>query len=776
MSDTEEDLEIQQIFRKSTTQHDCKKINPISPVLNSINCDRKALLGRRRCFKNRSRIRTKLADKFEVELKIKSEILKPEILEGHASNKCSENTEIDNDCCFKIPPSPSQCLIFSPKMKSTIVNRSYKNTSFKSANEHLCNSNDSAVPQNTVIDKNNSSSNSKSYGYKTNIDELSLTQEIFDSGITNSQIATAFDDDILNNVKSKCKSDFIGFNSSEVFYSKQLHNYLVSYLNTMTDKVNLARIGIPKFQCDNKYKLDTLFLPPCKRRKISYHFEKESSSNLQIGFSTASGVKINISNNALLNTKHILLDLDPLCIESPNKHEQYKNVLKSLSLNKYSTVKPKNFNSNQIDFKKNLTKSKLKFFDGIINESESENISDVDLKLKDCQNTVTVNKYNLPGPSGFKRSQEFPASGSSSNKNKSNNNERSLITNQSDNFHQQNKLKYVDLNDSEYLEHKTRTSSLYALPKQNVFTVSQKLAHQKNNKSDQLVNGTNCISSINIISNNQQASKNKLRFFDQLIEAAENSSNEASLNLVSTSVGFTTPVGQIGNLQRNNNLPEYKNKMLLKQTVPMGFSTASGKSVCISELAMHKSSNVFKGIGDELGPVNKHESFQKHKSFSTPLGLNSTIRKKRFGGIISCKQIPISDEQLKRARSFFNEDLSALSPIRPFQAAENASFTNTRGPNYISTPNKTSSVSFGNSGNSPITPIRTYNQETTLVQCDFTIEDSIIIITSPTKEQDDDLIENLKKEKKNLEERLVIIKERIRVITMMQDQSNSVER
>lgn len=295
---------------------------------------------------------------------------------------------------------------------------------------------------------------------------------------------------------------------------------------------------------------------------------------------------------------------------------------------------------------------------------------------------------------------------------------------------------------------------------------------------------------------NQEVSRNKLKYFEQIIEAAEKS-GAPETNFPTTALNFNS-------FQRNKNLPSTSRdmpqpsstiKVGVNNHIPtMGFSTASGRSVQVSENALKSVSDLFKNIDGDFGPskqsscVNSVRGLAKQSSFVTPLKANNTLarrRKKRFGGIIACKQIQVSDEQLKKAALLFNEDLSAISPLRPLQTKSNIG-----NPSFHSTPTKTNNFaninggpSFGKFVNTPITPIRpernnSQDEVENELETDvynFVIEDSNVIVTSPTKGEGEDWIKELETERKRLEERLKIIEERQKMLNTMKEECSKVD-
>lgn len=805
------DLEVQHIFhsRKNSQStfngsNNCHIASPGSPVLNSIHSNKNTLISRRRSFKNRSRARIKLAEKFEnneveSELSVNqktgngvTEIVENSILNDlkflledskdygfEQKTICESRSGIDNDLCFKKPPSPSKCQVFSPKLKI----RNFSQSSQCKYTDLGCKQSKSAREIQTVSQKqinsftsqnginsyqnsysvrvelspkdnnlicenkngvcNQNLSNTSSDKIETEIssvndleskenDELSMTQEIFDSGFTNSQLSNAFD--ILENYETQTNQDqFPGFEPSEITNSEQLYNKLVNVIEESAKKSNLEKISIPKLLSYNKHTLDGLFLPPSKRLRVDWNSKGSNQLNTLGGFATASGSSIKVTEESLKKTKSIFDNLDEPNTTS-NKiqetiksnsyiHQQNGKVLKPIfHKNTVTNDNKDNLIHERHQTMTNLTKDKLKFFDNLLDGCETENVSDfgfmraankltmptsAQLLPKNMVNSTFQQKESLPSTSGFNTPKRIS------------------------NSHQ--------LND-------------------------------RNVSSNTMNRGNSDVKKSMIA---QEVSRNKLKYFDQMIEAAEKSktSNDHF-------PGFSKPVHgfQINNIlpKSNKEVPQCSftrpvyNTMNKMTTPTMGFLTASGRSVEVSEKALKSASDVFQNINDF-----------KQNSFVTPLKAKNTLlpkRKKRFGGIIPCKQIPVSEEQLRKGALLFNEDLSAITPLRPFHMRS-------KNPSYHSTPIRRNNFSSGKFINSPITPIRSNRnndqdaedtvQDNTL--CNFVIEDSNVIVTSPTKVECVDWFKEIENEKKRLEERLKIIEERQRIVKGLQKESSKVD-
>ncbi|KAJ8929670.1 hypothetical protein NQ314_017616 [Rhamnusium bicolor] len=182
-----------------------------------------------------------------------------------------------------------------------------------------------------------------------------------------------------------------------------------------------------------------------------------------------------------------------------------------------------------------------------------------------------------------------------------------------------------------------------------------------------------------------------------------------------------------------------------------GFQTAGGSKLRISEIAIRKAERDFNNISNNIGTRSERNR-----------GSNTYKKHKRRLGVSFCKQIQIPDSKLNRAKLLFEEDFYGNSSVRP-----RSSTTYTSTPvrqNSCSTPIRNdllqSSKSFSDFMDvGTITPIKINVIEAK--KGDFSLTpDSKITLSSPTKGNAFDWINDLEVERRKLEDRLKIVVER----------------
>ncbi|CAH1119618.1 unnamed protein product [Phaedon cochleariae] len=541
-------------------------------------------------------------------------------------------------------------------------------------------------------------------------ENISLTQEICESGISNTQMMVAAET-ILNQFYSEIKTtpskisptdefkEFRGFNEIEISESSDLMNNFNDILNNIQSvNNNISNKRVYSVLNDDhnypqrkKLKQD---IPdqsvPCSSEYLISEDRTNSmlvGMNEPLGFSCASGKIISRTLNKVENSFP-----DDKSINSSNH-----NI----------AVEKKSENT----LKQNSVKNKLKFFDDLIGDTENVSIG-----------------FQTGNDIGFSRPLGNSSGLTSSIKPLLRNGEEEKPSNGV-----KNKLAFFDrmLDNTEFDDMPIANKNKHGFSSASGRTVFSHIQNLKPTKNSPVTAQEDC--------------KNKLKMLDTGIGMAETNNNMSPAPASTFMRGFSTASGKSYLLSEN---------------------ALNKASALFNDLNDDCETNTPQKHLPTATNLQRKETYDTPKR-KKPFESLSAKRSNRKLGIASCKPLAISAEKLNMAKQMFEDEFCSVSPIKPIQ---NISNTSTPLQKHYGTPIRTNVAtrSLKTFTSETLTATEMILEDHDDVEYKLA-EDSVVTFVDSEDKSGLDLAGELENECKRLEVRLRIVKERHKALASLGD-------
>ncbi|XP_074028261.1 uncharacterized protein [Leptinotarsa decemlineata] len=652
---------------------------------------------------------------------------------------------------------------------------------------------------------------------------FSFTQQICDSEISNSQMISAVDNVLGEINSSNGNLEFRGFSSKEILESSTIHQQI---LHIHKDKINKMGKSNSEsvFKVSGKHKIYFTDSPPKKRLKhemISKVVAEQQNLGVKDnvlssyissgGFVSASGKSLVVSSGSLKRAKHIFDQVESEMINDKTLISHEGSAYLKDSIADQSISKKDECHSDSLGVKKNLPSGSLNLPPE--KRVKQEMVPEVTSKQQNPKMTEIMSSFpanfscNNSGGFSSASGKSLVASSQSLKKAKRffDQIELEVISDKS--------LKSCHENDCFKSSITDQYNNVHTEVKENLpNNIEFRVSAEENTVSE---NGDKLKIALNTLSNTKSKAlysvKDKLKFFDKMLEnddinfiptssASENKFKMSGRFMKGSQSDFTA----IDNGSSRNNIQEVefpkitaqtdaKNKLkLLDEAIKMAETkygtraedsnysplSFSRNAVDFAGGSSSVSRNTVRASGSVVQASNMN--FEKTKANNTPVrsnlnmnnsfGSNRQVNKRKLG-VASCKQIPISETKLNRAKKLFHEEFLDVSPIKPEQQynvqvstplrpkIQNIIQTSTPLRNsFCSTPVKNSNL--GSIGFNTVSENSVV--EATEEKSDGLFLDDKLLVTFDETNRGccSDIEDDLEAERKRLERRLKIITER----------------